>query len=365
MLLEKYVLNELHYLEHNSLLRKLDSTQKIGNSVVYNNSKHYISFSCNDPFCMSTNPIVKQSAIAAIQKYGLGSSSSRLITGNHDLYRILEEKLAQHSKQEAATVFSSGYIANIGTISALMGRYDLIIADKLIHASIIDGAQLSKAKFIRFQHNNPNSCEDILRNNRHLYRHCLILIDHVYSMDGDVAPVDEIAKLSKQYNCWLMVDDAHGFGIIEMKHKPDIYLGTLSKALGSLGGYVCSSKSVIKYLHNKARSLIYTTALPTSIITGAVVAIDIVKQHSSNPIDAAKLFCQELMIAEPKSNIVTLSLVNKNEALIQSKLLQERFLVKTIKPPTVPTPRLRFVFTVEHKENDIKKLCRILKSTGY
>ncbi|MBQ4875075.1 MAG: aminotransferase class I/II-fold pyridoxal phosphate-dependent enzyme [Rickettsiaceae bacterium H1] len=365
MLLEQYVLNELHRLENQSLLKKIISTQKIGNSIIYHNSKSYISFSCNDSFCLTMNAIVKQSAIAAIQKYGLGSGASRLITGNNELYKILEEKLAKHTKQEAATVFSSGYMANLGTISALMSRYDLILADKCIHASIIDGAKLSKAKFIRFKHNSPDSCEDILKQNRHLHRHCLILVDHVYSMNGDVAPIEKMVNLSKKYNSWLMVDDAHGFGIIEMKHKPDIYLGTLSKALGSFGGYIASSRSIIEYLHNKARTLIYTTALPSSLIAGAIVAIDIVKKSFGKPVEKAKIFCKELGMLEPKSNIVILSLVGKTESTIQKKMLQEGFLVRTIKSPTVPFPVLRFVFTIEHKESDIKRLCQILKTFGY
>lgn len=365
MLLEQYVLNELRHLKHQSLLRRLVSTQKMSGSLVYHNSRPYISFCCNDYFCLTTNPIVKQSAIAAIQKYGLGSGSSRLITGNHDLYRILEEKLAQVNNHQATTVFSSGYMANVGTISALMGRYDLIVADKLVHASLIDGASLSKAKFMRFHHNDLDHCREILQENRKLHSHCLILVDHVYSMNGDVAPIKDLSALAQEYNCWFMVDDAHGFGIKKMEVTPDIHVGTLSKALGSLGGYVCSSKSVIEYLNNKARSLIYTTALPTSIIAGAIVAIDIVQQSFGEPIKAAKIFCEEMQMPEPQSNIVILSLVDKNEAIIQSRLMQNDFLVKTIKPPTVPSHRLRLSFSVAHKESDIKKLCQVLKSVGY
>lgn len=365
MQLEQYVLNELHHLEHTSILRKLVSTQRIGGAIVSSNSSPYISFSCNDYFCLSSNPIVKQSAITAIQKYGLGSGSSRLITGNNDLYRILEEKLAQENNTESTTVFSSGYMANLGSIPALMSRYDLIIADKLIHSSLIDGSQLSRAKFIRFLHNDLNNCEEILKKNRHLYRNCLILAEHVYSMNGDVAPIEKIISLSKKYNCWTMVDDAHGFGIIKMKQQPDIYLGTLSKALGSLGGYICASKNIIQYLNNKARSLIYTTALPPAALAGSIVAIDIVKQLFGQPLKGARTFCEELGLPQPQSNIVVLTPSNRNETLIQKTLLENGFLVKTIKPPTVPTSRLRFTFTIAHTEIEIKRLCRLLKTLGY
>ncbi len=365
MLLKQYASNELNRLKSIKLLRKLNSTQKLGNAVVYHNSQLYISFSCNDPFCLSTNPIVKQSAIAAIQKYGLGASSSRLITGNHDLYKMLEEKLAEESGHEASTVFPSGYDANIGVISSLLNRYDLIIADKLIHASLIDGAQLAKAKIIRFKHNNLQHCEDILKQHRRLYRHCLIVAEHVYSMNGNVAPIADLGTLSNQYNCWLLVDDAHGFGIVKMQYKPDIYIGTLSKALGSLGGYVCSSRDVIEYLHNKARSLIYTTALPTSVIAGAIVALDITKQHFAKPVEAAKIFCNELGLPEPQTNIIGLPLEDKNETQVQNKLLQNGFLVKIIRPPTVMKSQLRFIFSIAHTENNIKKLCSVLKSVGY
>ncbi len=364
MLLDRYVLNELHLLESKNILRQLYSTQKVGNSIVYQNSKPYISFSCNDYFCLSNNPIVKQSAVAAIQKYGLGSGSSRLIAGNHELYRILEEKLAKRNDQESSIVFSSGYMANIGSISAIMSRYDLIVADKLVHSSLIDGATLSQARFIRFRHNDINHCEKLLKENRHLYRNCLILADHVYSMDGDVAPVKELVRIAKQYNCWSMIDDAHGFGIVPMNCKPDIYVGTLSKALGSLGGYIASSSNVVKYLYNKSRPFIYTTALPISVIAGAIVAIDIVKNSPDNLIEKAQYFCQELGLPEPKSNIVTINIDRTQETLIQHRLTQAGFLVKIIKPPTVPTMRLRFSFTVAHKRNDIKRLCQVLRLLG-
>ena len=363
MLIEQYVLNELNHLHHNLLLRKLNATQRVGNSIVYQNSKPYISFCCNDYFGLSKDSIVKQSAIAAIQKYGLGAGASRLITGNHELYKILEDKLAAHSNQEAAAVFTGGYTANIGTISAMMNRYDLIIADKYIHASLIDGAILSKAKLMRFKHNDCNSCEDLLKNYRHQYRNCLIIIDHVYSMHGDIAPVKEIADLAHKYTSWLAIDDAHGFGIVPVPSKPDIYLGTLSKACGSLGGYASSSKNVITYLHNKARTLIYTTALPISVVTGAIIAIDIVKQSFGKPLEAAKIFCKELNMPEPPSNIVSINMPNNQTALsTHKKIAQEGFLVAAIRPPTVPTPILRFAFTVNHKKNDIERLCDVIKS---
>lgn len=366
MLIEQYVLNELHHLEKNHLLRKLKPIQRLENSIVYHNSQQYISFSCNDYFCLASNPIVKQSAIAAIQKYGLGAGASRLITGNHNLYKVLEDKLAEYHNYESAAIFTSGYMANIGTIAATMNRYDLIIADKFVHASLIDGAHLSKAKLLRFEHNDCNHCETILKTYRHLYRNCLILIDHVYSMNGDVAPIQDIANLSEQYNCWLLADDSHGFGIVKMEHKPDIYIGTLSKSLGALGGYACSSDNVIKYLHNKARSFIYSTALPISIVTGAVVAINIINQHFGEPLHKAKIFCNELNMPEPQTNIVIINLPSNSAALsMQATLAKEGFLVTAIRPPTTLTPRLRFAFTTAHKKEDIIRLCQVIKSLNY
>ena len=366
MIIEQYVLNELHHLHNNSSLRKISPTQRVGGSIVYQQSKPYVSFCCNDYFGLSNNSIVKQSAIAAIQKYGLGAGASRLITGNHELYSILEEKLAHHSNQESATVFTSGYTANVGTISALMNRYDLIVADKLVHASLIDGSMLSRAQFIRFRHNDCNHCEEILKKYRHKYRNCLLIIDHVYSMHGDIAPVSDILSLSKKYKCWTAIDDAHGFGIVPLSGKPDISLGTLSKACGSLGGYASSLRNVIIYLHNKARSLIYTTALPISVVTGAIIALDIIKQSFGKPLIGAKIFCKALNMPEPQSNIVAINMPNNQVALsVQKRIAQEGFLVAAIRPPTVPYPLLRFAFTVNHKESDIRRLCEVIRSISY
>ncbi|MCM8782526.1 MAG: 8-amino-7-oxononanoate synthase, partial [Candidatus Omnitrophica bacterium] len=251
--------------------------------------KECINLCSNNYLGLANNPRLKQAAIEAIQKYGAGSGASRLVCGNLKLYKELENRLARFKKQEASLVFNSGYVANLGIITALVGRGDIVFSDRLNHASIIDGILLSRAEFKRYPHKDMTALEKFLATAK-VYKRRLIVTDTVFSMDGDIAPLQEIVNLAKRFNAMVMVDEAHATGVFGetssgvveyfgLKGEIDIEMGTLSKALGCFGGYVCGKKKLIEYLINKSRPFIYTTALPPSILASGVVAIDILEKE--------------------------------------------------------------------------------------
>ncbi len=332
--------------------------------------KKLISFSCNDYLGLTTHPAVKLAASNAIEKYGTGSGASRLITGNNPLYGELEALLAKIKNTDNALVFGSGYLANIGIIPALVGKNDLIIADKFIHASLIDGCKLSGAKLLRFSHNSAIACRNILQKHRKNYTRCLIITENIFSMDGDIAPVDALCDLAANYDAWLLTDDAHGLGVIAntSKKKPHLQIGTLSKAIGSYGGYVCAENTVIEYLKEKARSLVYTTALPPASLAGAIAALQIIMKDSNLcalPLQNAQLFTRLLGLPPATSAIVPVIIGNTAKTIAAAARLEEQgFLVAAIRPPTIPigTSRLRFAFSALHNSEDIEKLAKIILS---
>ena len=350
---------------HRRQKRQLIDSVRKENGIIERGSQSLLSFSCNDYLGLSHDRRVKTAAIDAIEKYGAGAGASRLVTGNHPLYTQLEQKLAAWKHCESALVFGSGYMANIGIIPALVNTQDLIIADKLVHACLIDGARLSGAKLLRFKHNDVADCSRLLENFRAKHRYCLIITDEVFSMDGDKAPLAALRALADQHDAWLMADSAHS---IMPSHVPlDINMGTLSKAFGGYGGYVCAKQSVIDYLTSEARSLIFTTALPPSVIASAIVALDIIQENPElalQPLHNAKIFTDVLGLPEAQSPIVPLILGAEEKALAASKLLAEHgYLVIAIRPPTVPegTSRLRFAFSALHTEKDILAMTDIIK----
>ncbi|RZB12559.1 8-amino-7-oxononanoate synthase [Ehrlichia minasensis] len=362
-MLDKVLNQELINLKKSNLYRELSTiTKSESGCFVSQNEKNLVSFSCNDYLGLVGHPLLKEAAINAVNSYGVGAGASRMVTGNNVIYQCLEKKLAKIYNTEMALVFSSGYLANVGVIAALVGRHDMVISDKLVHSSIIDGIKLSGAKNYRFEHNDYKDCENILKEFRRLHKHCFIIIEQVYSMNGDIAPVDHLKRLAEKYKTWLITDCAHSFGLMHCASS-DVYVGTLSKAAGVLGGYVCASEVVIKYIQNKARTFIYTTALPPMVIAAANAALDVISESVTDiPIKLAKFFCKNLNLAEPESHIVLLIMESIDKVLhAQQVLKEEGFLVVAIRPPTVPTPRLRFVFSVNHSLSDIEKLCYVIK----
>jgi 8-amino-7-oxononanoate synthase len=359
-------INDIESLKKQNLFRKLSETEVLSSNIIRKNNKNLISFACNDYLGLSHNLALKKSAISAIKKYGVGARASRYITGNNILYKKLEKALAKFYKNDDALVFSSGYSCAIGVVKALVGEGDLIIADKLIHACLIDGAQLSQAKFIRFDHNNIEHCLKILQENRHQYKKCLILTETIFSMDGDVGKITELLNLAKKFDAILLSDDAHGLGQNIEPHPQHLQMGTLSKALAGLGGFVVGNKILIEYLRQFSRSAIYSTALPPGILASSLQALKIIskKNLAQKSIENAQYFCQLMDLPKPESSIVIIKIGDSKKTVeIAKKVAENGFLIGAIRPPTVPQnqARLRLTFSASHRKNDIKKLAKILR----
>lgn len=338
-------------------------------------NKGPLNFCSNDYLGLSQDPRLKDAAAAAAHEYGAGAGASRLVTGNHPLYDTLERKIAALKGTEAAIVFGSGYLANVGTIPVFAGEGDLILADELAHACMLSGAKLSGATVVLFRHNDIAHLRERLTAHRPSARHCLILTEGVFSMDGDLAPLPEIIAAARTHDAWLMTDDAHGLGVIgegrgAAAHwgvTPDIQMGTLSKAAGAYGGYVAASKPVIDLLINRARSFVYATGLPPAVVAAATAGIDIIatdKALCAKPLALARQFCAQLNLPAPQSAIVPLILGPSTAALEASAALEvQGFLVTAIRPPTVPhgTARLRITFTAAHREADVARLVEAVR----
>ena len=363
--MEEILHERLNDLQSKNLYRQIDFYERSEGAVIHKNGHEYISFSCNDYFGLSQDKRVKLAAKEAIGKFGVGAGASRLVTGSSGFYQELEEKIASLKKTDEAIVFGSGYLANIGTILALVGKGDLILADKLSHACIIDGAKLSSAGFKRFAHNDMEHLTDLLKKYREQYQSCLIITETVFSMDGDRASLDKLYKLAQKYRCTLLSDDAHG--LFDRDYQSHIKMGTLSKALGCYGGYIAADKVTIDYIKNAARSLIFSTALPPSVVASANAAIDIVSSGgmAAEVFDKVVLFCDMLGLDKPQSAIVPVIVGDEKKAMdISSQLENEGFIVPAIRPPTVPegTTRLRFTFSASHRKQDVKKLANLVKN---
>lgn len=368
--LTSHCITQLQALEGQALRRRLRVTEHHEDSVtcVTYDGREYVSFACNDYLGLRAHPEVVAAGAKALAEHGAGAGASRLVTGNHPLYEPLENKLAAMKGAEAALVFGSGYLTNLGIIPALVSKGDVIFADKLVHACIIDAAQLSGARLIRFRHNDMAHLEQCLNGYRAEGKHALIVTDHVFSMDGDVAPLAEIAALGKQYDTWTMVDDAHGLGVVEASAGMDIWMGTLSKSVGCYGGYVCGSRALIDYLTSAARSVVFSTGLPPSVCASALAALEVMErepERGSLALMHAQRVTGALGLPRAQSAIVPVMLGTAEAALHASEKLKERgILAVAIRPPTVPpgTARLRLAFSCEHTDDAIDRLIEALKA---
>ena len=369
--LDQLLSAKIKRLEEANLLRNIKTTEHIDAIRVIRGNKEFISFCSNDYLGLSYDKRLIEASIKATQKYGAGSGASRLVTGSGPLFDELEELLAKKNNTESCCVFGSGYLTNLGVIPALISNNDLIILDKLSHSCMHSGAKLSKASYKIFSYNRLSNLSNILEKNRNKYSNCIVATETIFSMDGDKAPLEDLIEITRKYDCWLMTDDAHGFGVIEKSASADIQMGTLSKAAGSYGGYVCGSKVLIDYLKTTARSLIYSTALPPGVVAASIEAVKIIMQDKElckKPLRKAKIFTSLLGIKEAESAIVPLVLGDETVALKASADLEkDGFLVTAIRPPTVPagTARLRFTFSALHKESDIEKLVSLIKKSSW
>jgi 8-amino-7-oxononanoate synthase len=376
--LDEFARAKLAELESRSLKRTLQETWRTDGLWVERGGQRLLSFSCNDYLNLSHHPEVKAAAQAAVETYGAGAGASRLVTGNHPLLEELERKLAAFKGAEAACVFGSGYLTNVGVIPTLArGPDDVVVIDELAHACIWAGAQLTGAETRIFRHNDMAHLADLLRDAHGRGRRALVLTDGVFSMDGDIAPLDEMSALCAAHEAWLMVDDAHGLGVVGggrgvrglfPRAKVPLQMGTLSKALGSYGGYLCASRPVIELMKTRARSFVYSTGLPPASAAAALAALEIVERDSdltARPVQKARRFTRALNAPDATSAIVPVLFGEAEAALNAANALEEvGFLVVPIRPPTVPqgTARLRFAFTAGHDDSDIDRLAACVRS---
>jgi 8-amino-7-oxononanoate synthase len=303
-----------------------------------------------------------------------------LVTGNHPLYDELETRLARWKGTEAACVFGSGYLANTGIIPAVVGPDDLILVDELAHACIHAGAKLSGAQIHLYRHCDSNHAQILLVQHRAGKKRALIATDGVFSMDGDIAPLAALSELARRFDAWLLSDDAHGLGVVgggrgsafvngATRSRIDVPLqaGTLSKAIGAYGGYLCASQAVIDLMRTRARTFIYSTGLPPAIVAAAIAALELIERdpaYAAEPLRKARLFTRALNLPEAQSAIVPVIVGDAAAALAASDILRDNgFLVIAIRPPTVPagTARLRFAFTAQHEDGDIARLAEIVR----
>jgi 8-amino-7-oxononanoate synthase len=375
--LDEFATAKLGELDRQSLRRSLVDTTRVTGIWLLRNGRRLLSFCCNDYLNLTHHPAVKEAAIQALRIYGVGAGASRLVTGNHPLYAELEARLAGWKGTEAACVFGSGYLANSGIIPVLAGAADFIVIDELSHACLWTGARLSRATAMTYRHCDVEHAEALLAEHRGRHRHALLITDGVFSMDGDIAPLYELSALARRHDAWLLSDDAHGLGVLGHGHGSfvaqgtpadiPLQMGTLSKALGGYGGYLCASAAVIDLMRNRARTLIYSTGLPPATVAAAIAALDVIEHepdYAALPVAKAKAFAREAGVPEPVSPIVPLVLGDAQAALEASQLLEEQgFLVAAIRPPTVPegTARLRFTFTAQHPDAEIARLAKVVR----
>ena len=345
------------------------------------NGREVLTFCSNDYLGLANHPDIIKAFQQAADKYGVGSGSAHLINGHSVEHQKLEEELAAFTGRERALLFSTGYMANLGVVNALMQRGDTIFSDRLNHASLIDASLLSKATLQRYAHN------DMAALNRRYAKtkseNTLILSDGVFSMDGDTAHVDQLSRIAENNKAWLMIDDAHGFGVLGKngagllerqnlsQQQVPILMATLGKALGTAGAFVAGSHNLIEYLTQTARTYIYTTAMPAAIAAATRASLKLVQQEHWRREKLAALVLQfkkgadELGLALMPSDTPIQPIVmgeSKKALSVSKKLQQNGLLVSAIRPPTVAkgTARLRLTFSANHTENDIKRLLEAL-----
>ena len=372
--------------ERSGTLRFLTPLIRLGHGWVrpLDSDQRLLDFSSNDYLALSEHPEVISASRKYLEMFGAGTGAARLMSGDLEINHLLEQEIAQLKATEAALTFGSGYLANTGIIPALAGRGDLIITDRLSHASIYDGCLLSGARTIRFRHNDLAHLKQILQEKRSQFNSCLVVVESIYSMDGDRCPLIELVELKKDYDFLLMVDEAHatglygenGAGIIEedkVSSGVDIAMGTFGKALGSYGAYAAGSRELVNFLINKARSFIYSTALPPAVVGATLASLYLVKNEPQLRLDLhekvtyfkKQLRKNDLHDDPGPSQIIPVMVGDSARALaIAEELRNKHIYVKAVRPPTVPegTARLRFSITRYHQKENLKECAKNLAS---
>ncbi len=369
-------------------LRVLDDAQA---PVCHYDGHEVINLASNNYLGLCDHPKLREAASAAIEKYGVGSGAVRTIAGTMRIHMELEEKIARFKGVEACVVFQSGFTANAGTVSSILGKEDFILSDELNHASIIDGARLSRAKIKVFRHKDVAHAEELLKEIQNEPGHKLVITDGVFSMDGDIGPVGALADLCEKYGAIMMVDDAHASGVLgrngrgSVDHfgctqRVDVQVGTLSKAIGALGGYVCGSRDLIDYLYHRARPFLFSTSHPPSVAASCMAAFDILEnepERIERLWSNTKYFQEQLAHAgfdiggksTPKSEtpITPIIIGDGRKTMEFSRAVFEQGVMATgIAFPTVPEgkARVRCIMTSEHTRAQIDKSLEILTETA-
>jgi 8-amino-7-oxononanoate synthase len=359
------------------LLRILRSADLRKSGKIYFGDVELFDFSSNDYLALSDHPKLKEASKNAVDSLGVSASASRLLSGDLKIHHQLEDRVAEFKGKESALVFNSGYQANVGIISALYDKGDAVFCDRLSHASIIDAVRQSGAKLFRFNHNNLEHLESLLKKEGNKFKNRLIVTETVFSMDGDKPPLKELVEIKNRYDCLIMVDEAHatgifgqnGAGVVEEQGLSDhieLIMGTFSKALGSFGAYLACSEKVKQYLVNSCRSFIYSTALPPSVITADIEALNIVRDEPfrrqtllANADFFRTRLRQEGFNVTGSSQIIPLIVADADRAVrLSGRLQQSGFWVLPIRPPTVPQgqARLRFSLTYHHTKELLERL---------
>jgi glycine C-acetyltransferase len=382
----EYLINQVEELKKDGVYRILPVNFGPCDNVIELNGKDVVNLSSNNYLGLANHKRVKKAAIAAVKKYGAGTGSVRTIVGNMDLLENLENILAEFKKEEAVTCFQSGLNCNIGAIQAIVNKGDLIISDELNHASIIDGVRLSRADKAVYKHSDMDDLEKILKEKRKDFKTVLIITDGVFSMDGDLAKLPEIVKLAKKYDCLTYVDDAHGSGVLgesgrgtvdhfKLHGEVDFIIGTLSKAIGVIGGYVASKKVVKEWLLHRARPLLFSTALPPAAIGATIESVKMLmesEEYTNKLWDNARYFKEKMKnlgfdIGRSETPITPVMVGSEAKTMEFSReLLKNGVFVSGIVFPTVPkgTGRLRCMISAMHTKDDLDFAIKIFEKVG-
>jgi glycine C-acetyltransferase len=381
-------MNELKAKGTHFSLRVLDDEQAPECTF---DGKHVINIASNNYLGLTTHPKLREAAMAALKKYGVGSGAVRTVAGTMKIHMELEKKIAQFKNVEACVVFQSGFTANAGTVSAILGKEDFIISDELNHASIIDGARLSRAKIKVFRHKDMAHAEELLKEVQNEPGHKLMITDGVFSMDGDIGPLPALCDLAEKYGAIMMVDDAHASGVLgrngrgtidhfNVHGRVDVQVGTLSKAIGALGGYVCGSKDLIDFLYHRARPFLFSTSHPPSVAATCIAAFEVLEQEPEL-IDKlwgnTRFFKKELGLLgfnigggnTPASETpITPIIVGEGKLAMDfsRELFKEGVFVTGIAFPTVPEgkARLRTIMSATHTQDQLSRALDVLKKVG-
>ncbi len=377
---------EMAMLQRKDLYRQLRVVQEVlPEGWITMEGRRLLNLSSNNYLGLANSRLLREEAGEWLQRFGASASASRLIVGNLSLHQTVEEKIAAFQGAEAAILYNTGYMANVGVISALMNKGDFILSDKLNHASIVDGIMLSGAEFRRYPHGDLNRLEDLLKKSSARNKK-LIVTDSVFSVDGDIAPLKEIVELKERFGAILMIDEAHGGGVfgenrrgvaemLGVEEAVEVHMGTFSKALGSYGAYVCGSMKLVEYLVNRSRPFIYSTSLPPAVLGANLAAIRVVAETpelSRKVLENAAYLRQNLnrlgfnTLASASQIIPLLVGDNRKAVEFASLLFKKGVMAVAIRPPTVPpkTARLRLSVTAEHRCEDLDFAISCLNEVG-